>query len=170
MAPQAFPALLAEKVTRYRSSFEQACSGLFGGGASVVLEYEDDDEDGVASSSSTASSEPSLIGDIENDPTMADPPDAALVHKELESALAFIAEDFAHTFNQCLSERAQLEPDADVMRDRYQFGPQHVGDLQRALAAQLSPLLKRLERGDADGARRASLDAWLPLERCIREK
>jgi hypothetical protein len=170
MAPQAFPALLAEKVTRYRSSFEQACSGLFGGGASVVMEYEDDDEDGAVPSPSARPDEPLLVGDLENDPTVADPPDTALVRSELDSALTRIAEDFAHTFNQCLAERGQLEPDANGVMNRYEFGPQHVGDLQRALAAQLAPLSKRLERGDIDGARRAALDAWGPLERCIREK
>src|SRR5436189_3932488 len=98
MAPQAFPALLAEKVARYRSSFEQACSGLFGGGASVVLEYEDDDEEGATPSPAPQHApEPPLVGDIENDPTMADPPDPALVRRELDVALTFLADDFAQT-------------------------------------------------------------------------
>src|SRR4051812_38321650 len=129
MAPQAFPALLAEKVARYRSSFEQACSGLFGGGASEVLEYEDDDEEGAMPSAPSAAADPPLVGDIENDPTVADPPDPAVVRRDLEAALAFIADDFAQTFNQCLAERAQLEPDANAVMNRYEFGAQHVGDV-----------------------------------------
>ena len=44
MSPES---LLAEKLTAYRSAFDQACRGLFSGGESVTLEYEQDDDEGI---------------------------------------------------------------------------------------------------------------------------
>jgi hypothetical protein len=213
MAP-VLAALLAEKLHGYRSSFDRACSGLFGGGASVVLEYVDDDEDGVAPSPAStdgaaASNRGSGSTDIADDddedvptdvsrvaalparapaaaaptappmplpedyddaPTVSAAPDAAAVRRDLESTVRAIATDFAATFNDLLAERAKIDPVADAVAPRYEFGPQHIGELQEALAEPLAPLLRRLDRADLDGARRASIDAWLPLERRIREK
>ena len=175
MASPQLSALLAERLAGYRSAFELSCAGLFGSGASVTMEYEDDDDDGAArtpdvESSSSAVATLPTAAEFDEAPTVATAPDAATIKKEVEAALRFIATDFAQTFNQRLTELAQIDPVAEAVAPRYEFGSQHMGDVVKALTDAVATLLGKLEARDLDGARRASIDAWLPLERRIREK
>jgi hypothetical protein len=50
------------------------------------------------------------------------------------------------------------------------MGAGHVHELEELLCAPVAPLLDKLDAGDLDGARRATLDAWPLLERRIRTK
>ncbi len=176
MASPQLSALLAERLAGYRSAFELSCAGLFSAGASVTLEYDDEDDGDARTSSSGAS--PSTADTTLKDaadafdeaPTVAHTPDAATVKKEVEAALRFIAADFAETFNKRLSELALIDPVAEAVAPRYEFGPQHIADIGTALSDSVATLLAKLEARDLDGARRASIDAWTPLERRIREK
>jgi hypothetical protein len=180
MASPQLSALLAERLAGYRSAFELSCAGLFGSGASVTMEYEDEEDDGVsrapaidASSPVQTLKEPPTPGsadEFDEAPTVASMPDAATVKLEIEAALRFIATDFAQTFNQRLAELAQIDPVAEAVAPRYEFGPQHIADVGTALFDAVSVLLNKLASRDLDGARRASIDAWQPLERRIREK
>ena len=174
MASPQLSALLAERLAGYRSAFELSCAGLFSAGAAVTLEYEDDEDDGAARTPGASSSPDTTLKDaadaFDEAPTVAVTPDAAIVKKEVEAALRFIAADFAETFNKRLGELAQIDPVAEAVAPRYEFGPQHVADIGKALADAVSTLLAKLDARDLDGARRASIDAWLPLERRIREK
>ena len=175
MASPQLAALLAERLAGYRSAFELSCAGLFSAGAAVTLEYEDDEDDGAARTPSTDTSAPATTlkdaaVDFDEAPTVATVADAATVKKEVEAGLRYIAADFAETFNKRLAELAQIDPVAEAVAPRYEFGPQHIADIATALFDAVATLLQKLDARDLDGARRASIDAWLPLERRIREK
>lgn len=170
MASPQLSALLAERLAGYRSAFELSCAGLFGGNAAVTMKYEDEEDDDAAPGAgddvaSTLKSPPPAVAQAE-----AAPPDAATLKLEVEAALRFIAADFAETFNKRLGELAQIDPIAEAVAPRYEFGPQHIADVGTALFDAVSALLGKLSAGDLDGARRASIDAWPLLERRIREK
>ncbi len=168
MASPQLSALLAERLAGYRSAFELSCAGLFGGNAAVTMKYEDEEDDDAA---------PAVADDVastlETGPPTAEnpaPPDAATLKLEVEAALRFIAADFAETFNQRLAELAQIDPVAEAVAPRYEFGPQHVSDVGTALFDAVSALLAKLQAADLDGARRASIDAWPLLELAVKER
>jgi hypothetical protein len=166
MSPES---LLAEKLAAYRSVFDKACRGLFAGGEGVTLEYEqDDDEDAVDVSASAggalAGTAPVSERAFENSNLGSNSV------AELRAAVRWIAEDFAHEFNAKLAAAARSDPTVELVADKYEMGPDHVAELEALLARPVAPLLARLGAGDLDGARRATLDAWPLLERCIRNK
>ncbi len=159
MSPES---LLAEKLGIYRGAFDEACRGLFSGGEGITLEYDHDDEDEGAS---------------EVDATSA-PVEQAFEHsnsgsnfaKQIRGAVRWIAEDFAREFNAKLAAAARNDPTVELVADKYEMGPDHVAELDEVLAAPLRSLLAKLDAGDLDGARRATLDAWPLLEKRIRSK
>jgi hypothetical protein len=108
--------------------------------------------------------------DFDTAATVADPPHPDRVRTEMAEALRTIANDFAHTFNEQLGERAQADPVAGALAPRYQCGPEHIAELAETLSQALAPLFARLDAGDVDGARRAAIDAWPALERRIQAK
>jgi len=159
MTPQT---LLAEKLAAYRSTFDVACSALFGGGdAGVTLEYEHEDSDVGATPVAPADS---------NVPTVDVVPDAATVKQRIREAVRSIAEDFAAEFNAKLADAARQDPSVQMVAPRYEMGPGHVAELEELLGAPLAPLVAKLDDGNLDGARRATIDAWTPLEKRIRAK
>jgi hypothetical protein len=154
MAPQTS---LADKLAAYRSAFELACSGLFGGGVAVTLEYEHEDSDAGAAPVETA-------------PTLDTKPNPAAVKREIGNAIRSIAEDFAREFNQRLTEAAQQDPSVELVAPKYEMGPDHVAELEELLTEPAASLLASLDAGDLEGARRVAVDAWEPLEKRIRSK
>ena len=175
MASPQLSALLAERLAGYRSAFELSCAGLFGGNAAVTMKYEDEEDDDAAPAAaddvaSTLETAQPTADQFDDAPTVAAAPDAATLKLEVEAALRFIAADFAETFNKRLAELAQIDPIAEAVAPRYEFGPQHIADVGTALFDAVSVLLGKLQARDVDGARRASIDAWPLLERRIREK
>ncbi|MGZ3438246.1 MAG: hypothetical protein ACXVDD_01955, partial [Polyangia bacterium] len=149
MSPES---LLADKLATYRRRFDEACRGLFSSGEGVTLELEqDDDDDAVAVA-------PKGVGD------------GGAVKGELRGAVRWIAEDFAHEFNAKLAAAARRDPTVEMVADNYEMGPQHTEELEELLAVPVAPLFKKLDAGDLDGARRATLEAWPLLERRIRAK
>ncbi|MCA1664556.1 MAG: hypothetical protein LC659_09840 [Myxococcales bacterium] len=158
MSPES---LLAEKLAAYRSTFDDACRGLFDSGEGVTLEYEqDDDDDAVAVPPAAAVSERAF----ENSNGGSD------FAKKIRAAVRSIAEDFAREFNAKLALAVHHDPTVELVADKYEMGPDHVAELDTLLARPLAPLLSKLSTGDLDGARRATLDAWPLLERTIRSK
>jgi hypothetical protein len=145
--------LLAEKLNTYRDAFDKACRELFSGGEGVTLEY-DEQDDGV----------PAF------EPSSEDSNRGSNSAKQIRDAVRFIADDFAHEFNAKLTAAAKNDPTVELVADKYEMGHDHVVELEGLLAAPLKSLLGKLESGDLDGARRASLDAWPLLERRIRTK
>jgi hypothetical protein len=85
-------------------------------------------------------------------------------------ALHEIATDFAHEFNAKLAEARKHDPSIDLVSNRYEMGPAHIAELEELLAAPVKPLLDKLAACDIEGARRATLEAWTPLERRLRSK
>jgi hypothetical protein len=152
MSPES---LLAEKLAAYRSRFDEACRGLFAGGEGVTLEYEQDDDDDVVDVSAGSSSTSG---------------DGGPVQSALRDAVRSMAEDFAHEFNAKLAAAARHDPSVELVADKYEMGSEHQKELAALLMAPLEPLFKKLDAGDLDGARRATLDAWPLLERRIRAK
>jgi hypothetical protein len=155
MSPES---LLAEKLATYRRKFDEACRGLFSSGEAVTIEYEQDDDDDAVDVSLPASARAPANGN------------GAAVTGELRGAVRWIAEDFAHEFNAKLAEAARRDPTVELVASNYEMGSQHTEELEALLAAPVAPLLKKLDAGDLDGARRATLEAWPLLERRIRAK
>src|SRR5256885_2070598 len=158
MSPES---LLAEKLAAYRSTFDKACRGLFSGGEGVTLEYEQDEDDDVVDVSNAAAA---------SERTFENSNDGSNFAKEIRGAVRWIADDFAHEFNAKLAAAARTDPTVDLVAEKYEMGPDHIAELEVLLAAPVAPLLAKLAAGDLDGARRATLDAWPLLERCIRSK
>jgi hypothetical protein len=158
--------LLDQKLSNYKSAFELACGGLFGtgSGGAVTLEYDDDTEEATAQSKKPAAE------DFDSAATVAVTPDLGEVKGELDAALRFIAADFTQGFNVRLSELAKQDPLADEIAGRYQINPQHAAELESGFCEPIVPLYQLVENGDLDGARKAAVEAWTPLERRIREK
>jgi hypothetical protein len=160
MSPES---LLAEKLAAYRSRFDEACRGLFSSGEGVTLEYEQDDDDDVVDVITPAKAR----ADVASGPATGE---GAAVKGQLRGAVRWIAEDFAHEFNAKLAAAARNDPSVELVADKYEMGPEHTNELETLLAAPVAPLLTKLDAGDLDGARRATLDAWPLLERRIRTK
>lgn len=158
--------LLDQKLSNYKSAFELACGGLFGSGSggAVTLEYDDESEE------STAQAKKPAVEEFDSAMTVAVTPDLGEVKGELDAALRFIAADFTQGFNARLSELAKQDPLADELAVRYQINPQHAAELESGFCEPIVPLYQLVENGDLDGARKAAVDAWTPLERRIREK
>ncbi|MDB4965374.1 MAG: hypothetical protein JWN44_1063 [Myxococcales bacterium] len=108
--------------------------------------------------------------EFDSAPTVAMAVDLAAVKAEIEKALHFIASDFAAQFNARLHEAAKQDPSVEAVSPRYVMGSQHVDELQELLSEPIRPLIAKLDAGDVEGARRATVDAWTPLERRIRSK
>jgi hypothetical protein len=163
MSPES---LLAEKLAAYRSTFDDACRGLFESGEGVTLEYEhDEDEDAaVEIPAAVAASEPAFGNS--NGGSKVGSAAAARIRAGVRS----IAEDFAHEFNAKLALAARNDPTVQLVADKYEMGPDHVAELEALMARPVAPLLAKIAAGDFDGARRATLDAWPLLERTIRSK
>ena len=155
--------LLAEKLATYRGKFDQACRGLFESGESVTLEYEHDDEEDAVD---VTAAPIARVSDIPFKISNA----GSKVKDELRRAVRSIAEDFAHEFNAKLSAAAQSDPTVAMVADKYEMGSPHVDELEELLAAPIARLLAKLDAGDLDGARRATLEAWPLLEKRIRAK
>src|SRR5439155_6390938 len=96
--------------------------------------------------------------------------EGAAVKGQLRDALRWIAEDFAHEFNAKLAAAARTDPSVELVADKYEMGAEHTAELETLLSAPVAALLTKLDAGDLDGARRATLDAWPLLERRIRAK
>lgn len=158
MSPES---LLAEKLATYRSRFDEACRGLFASGEGVTLEYEQDDDDDAVDVSTSNDS---------NEGSKSVSPDGAAVKSRLVGAVRWIAEDFAHEFNAKLAEAARHDPTVELVADKYEMSSEHTNELETLLMAPVGALFKKLDAGDLDGARRATLDAWPLLERRIRAK
>ncbi len=152
--------LLDQKLSNYRSAFELACGGLFGASrGAVTLEY--DDEVGAKRSAAD---------DFDAAVTIAVTPDLGEVKGELDAALRFIAADFTQGFNHRLAELAKQDPLADELAERYHINSQHAAELESGLCEPIVNLYQMVECGDLEGARKAAVAAWKPLERRIREK
>ena len=164
----ALQALLAQKIVQYRGRFELACAGLFGGGASVTVEFDAEDDESEAAAPGRVVHAVAPIAD--GAPTLETMPDIVAIKRELELALQFIADDFAHDFNARLSDMAREDPSTELIAPRYEMGPQHIAELHEIFGATLKPLIDKLDAGDLEGARRATIDAWTPLEKRIRSK
>lgn len=163
MSPES---LLAEKLAAYRSRFDEACRELFSSGEGVTLEYaQDDDDDAVDVTPPTPAARASVSNAGSNSVG-----EGVAVKRELRGAVRWIAEDFAHEFNAKLAEAARSDPSVELVAPRYEMGSEHTEELAALLAAPVEPLLSKLEAGDLDGARRATLEAWPLLERRIRSK
>jgi hypothetical protein len=158
--------LLDQKLTNYRSAFELACGGLFGtgSGGALTLEYDDDAEE------STAQARRPTVEEFDEAVTVATMPDLGEVKGELDAALRFIAADFTQGFNARLTELARQDPLADEIAVRYQINSQHAAELESGFCEPIVPLYQLVENGDLDGARKAAVEAWTPLEKRIREK
>jgi hypothetical protein len=158
--------LLDQKLSNYKSAFELACGGLFGSssGVALTLEYDDDADE------ATAQAKKPVIEEFDEAATVANTPDLGEVKGELDAALRFIAADFTQGFNIRLSELAKQDPLADEIAVRYQINPQHAAELESGFCEPIVPLYQLVENGDLDGARKAAVEAWSPLERRIREK
>src|SRR5438477_4332353 len=158
--------LLDQKLCNYKSAFELACGGLFGSssGGALTLEYDDDDEE------ATAQAKKHSVEEFDAAATVATTPDLGEVKGELDAALRFIAADFTQGFNTRLSELAKQDPLADEIAFRYQINPQHAAELESGFCEPIVPLYQLVENGDLEGARKAAVEAWTPLERRIREK
>ncbi|HEX8954524.1 MAG TPA: hypothetical protein VF945_21865 [Polyangia bacterium] len=160
MSPES---LLAEKLAIYRGAFDKACRGLFSGGEGVTLEYDhDDDENAVDVSAPPVPAVSEHAFENSNRGS-----DSA---QQIRGAVRWIAEDFANEFNAKLAAAARNDPTVELVADKYEMGPDHVAELGDLLAAPVRSLLARLEAGDLDGARRATLEAWPLLEKRIRNK
>jgi hypothetical protein len=157
--------LLDQKLSNYKSAFELACGGLFGAQPSAVtLEYDDD------AGEETAQAKRGNHEEFDAAATVAVVPDLGEVKGELDAALRFIAADFTQGFNARLTELAKQDPLADELATRYQINPQHAAELESGFCEPIVPLYTLVECGDLDGARKAAVEAWTPLERRIREK
>lgn len=165
MSPES---LLAEKLAAYRSTFDDACRGLFESGESVTLEYEHDDDEDAVDVSATASSPsaPSAVSERAFEHSNG----GSKIADKIRSGVHSIAEDFAHEFNTKLALAARNDPTVELVADKYEMGADHVGELEALLGRPVAPLLAKVAAGDFDGARRATLDAWPLLERIIRNK
>ena len=163
MSPES---LLAEKLAAYRSRFDEACRGLFSSGEGVTLEYEQDDDEDIVDVTPAAAAR----ADVSNGGSNFAPGDGTAVKSELRGAVRWMAEDFAHEFNAKLAEAARKDPSVELVADKYEMDPQHTAELETLLAAPVGPLFAKLDAGDLDGARRATLEAWPLLERRIRTK
>jgi hypothetical protein len=108
--------------------------------------------------------------EFDSAPTVAMAVDLASVKAEINKGLHFIADDFASQFNARLMEAAEQDPSVEMVAPKYVMGPQHVDELQELLSEPIRPLIAKLDAGDVEGARRATVDAWTPLERRIRSK
>lgn len=174
---------LAEKLLRYRSSFEFACAGLFGGTQTVTVEYDDDDEASTVTrgprageferpfenSNDRSNSNAGSNGHADGE-TPSVPPDCAAVRAEVEKAVCGMAQDFAADFNAYLEKMAKEDSSTAQIAPRYVMGAQHISDLESAFAEPVVPLVETLERSDVEAARRAAADVWPTLEKRIREK
>jgi hypothetical protein len=170
MSPES---LLAEKLAAYRSRFDEACRGLFSSGEGVTLEYEQDDDDDVVDVITPARAHADVSNgnsNSSNGGSKIATGEGAAVKGQLRGAVRWIAEDFAHEFNAKLAAAARNDPSVELVADKYEMGPEHTAELETLLAAPVAPLLTKLDAGDLDGARRATLDAWPLLERRIRTK
>ncbi|MCU1282002.1 MAG: hypothetical protein JWM53_5548 [bacterium] len=171
MSPES---LLAEKLAAYRGRFDEACRGLFSSGEGVTLEYEQDDDDDavdVTPARAPVDTDVSNAGsNSSNAGSNSAGHDGAAVKRELRGAVRWIAEDFAHEFNAKLTAAARTDPSVELVADKYEMGSEHTDELTKLLAAPIGPLLAKLDAGDLDGARRATLEAWPLLERRIRVK
>lgn len=165
MSPES---LLAEKLAAYRSTFDAACRALFEGGEGVTLEYEHDDGDDAVDVGRSASSDAGAVSVSE--PAFENSNPGSNSGRRIRAALRSIAEDFANEFNAKLTAAARNDPTVELVADRYEMDAAHVAELDALLARAAAPLLNTLAAGDLDGARRATLDAWPLVERCIRSK
>ncbi|HEY1585836.1 MAG TPA: hypothetical protein VGH63_09135, partial [Polyangia bacterium] len=120
MSPES---LLAEKLAAYRSTFDDACRGLFESGEGVTLEYEqDDDDEAVDVAAAPAVSEP-LFENSNGGSNVA-----STVAARIRAGVRSIAEDFAHEFNAKLALAARNDPTVALVADKYEMGPDHVGE------------------------------------------
>jgi hypothetical protein len=172
MSPES---LLAEKLTVYRGAFDKACRGLFSGGEGVTVEFAaEDDDDGVPVDvdvdvvAPARDAKADVNGAFGN--SNAGSKSAPAIKDELKRALRYIADDFAHEFNLKLASAVRSDPTVEMVADKYEMGPAHVEELEELLAAPVAPLVDKLDAGDLDGARRATLDVWPRLEKRIRSK
>jgi hypothetical protein len=163
MSPES---LLAEKLSAYRSTFDDACRGLFASGEGVTLEYEHDDDDDAAVEIPAAAAVSERAFENSNGGSNVGAAAAARIRAGVRS----IAEDFAHEFNGKLALAARNDPTVELVAGKYEMGPEHVAELEALLARPVAPLLAKIAAGDFDGARRATLAAWPLLERTIRSK
>jgi hypothetical protein len=161
MSPES---LLAEKLNSYRGAFDKACRELFSGGEGVTLEYEQDDGDDAVDVGAGAS------GACDSEPVFENSNRGSKSARAVREAVRWIADDFAHEFNAKLAAAAKSDPTVELVADKYEMGPEHVVELDALLAAPVQALLRKLDAGDLDGARRATLEAWPALEKRIRSK
>jgi hypothetical protein len=151
-------ALLAEKLSAYRSLFEHGCGPLFDGDDALTVELDDDDEPAAISNGGS------------NSPVTVDAERGAAAKAELLRALREIAQDFAGAFNAKLTAAAKEDASVGMVAENYEMTTAHVDELVATLAAAVKPLVDKLDAGDVAAARRTSVDSWPLLERRLRSK
>ena len=67
-------------------------------------------------------------------------------------------------------EAAEQDPSVEMVRAQVRHGAAARRRAAGAALEPIRPLIAKLDAGDVEGARRATVDAWTPLERRIRSK